>query len=118
MFYSAACTALWYGRRLLYFGDADGSSGQECSGNENSSKEGHWVGHWVGTAPLCARNFLLKQPLLTMLPNRIRKHLGSLSDQALVTFSVTLAMYDVHDRRLLERVSREVHFSQSSVEST
>ncbi len=61
MFYSAACTALWYGRRLLYFGDADGSSGQECSGNENSSKE---VVHWVvGTAPLCARSFLLMAAL-------------------------------------------------------
>jgi hypothetical protein len=61
VFYSAACTALWYGRWLLYFGDADGSSGQECSGNENSSKE---VVHWVvGTAPLCARNFLLMAAL-------------------------------------------------------
>ena len=61
MFYSVACTALWYGVRLLYFGDADGSSGQECIGDENSSKEAaHWI---VGTAPVWARNLLLMAAL-------------------------------------------------------
>eukprot|EP01044_Picomonas_judraskeda_P013975 COSAG03_NODE_2176_length_3045_cov_1.792261_1_plen_899_part_01 len=58
------CLNLWLWSsimRQLYFGDTDGSSGQECIDNENSRETVAWV---VGTAPLWARNFLLMAALV------------------------------------------------------